>query len=230
VKQTSLHQKELEALPGNALPDCGTFATTDTCTAAQKGCRWNGQSCEELWTLAKLTPICHPCTLVYVNRALFIMKLMDGFNLPDPDHSRALAIFGLSALSYTVNGVCSTDLQDQFCMPKLQATPADFSCAGMGNYLKTVGCCAPSLINFASGLCKIDLIVHPLSPCQTKLNLLQTQINSCPGVTLGKPCAEIKYQLLHQAIVSGVAADWYAAHKDVLIGELKKSDCLRYWC
>jgi len=218
-----LHQRDLDNANKIAPPACETFTASDTCAAAAKKCRWNGQKCEELWTVDKLGPICHPCTLVYANRALFLMKLMDSFHLPDLDHSRAAAIFGLSAISYTINGVCSTDLQDQYCMPKLQATNADFSCAGMGNYLKTVGCCAPSLVDFVQGLCNLDQVIHPTtSTCQPSIDTMKTQINSCTGITLGKPCAEIKYQLLHEAIVSGVAADWYAAHKDALVTELKK--------
>jgi len=151
------------------------------------------------------------------------MELMDAFGLPDPGGDRHNQTLMLSALYFTVSGVCSTDLNDQFCMPKLQATPNDFSCGGMTNYLATVGCCAPSLLDLMQNLCNVDKLSNPTtSVCQTTINNINTQINSCKNVMLPKPCAEIKYQLLHHAIVSGVDAAWFAAHQDLLAGELKK--------
>jgi hypothetical protein len=220
-KFCAIHQMDLDASASTA-PQCDTFSETN-CAGAVRKCRWNGQKCEELFTSDKLALLCHPCTLVYSNRALLVLRLMDSFSLPDPNNQRRDSIFILRAISYTVNGVCSTDLEDKFCMPKLQATPTDLTCAGMGNYIKTVGCCAPSLIEFAQGLCNLDQVVHPLtSDCQPNLDALKTQINSCPGITLGKPCAQIKYQLVHEAVVSGVAAAWYLAHKAELEMELKK--------
>jgi len=178
-----------------------------------------------LWTEQKLTPLCHPCTLVYAHRALFVMKLMDEFALPDPNNDRRNAEFALALISYTVNGVCSTDLQDKFCMIKIQQQPVDFTCAGMGTFLKNVGCCAPSVIDFAQGLCNVDKAVHPIaSTCQANIDAINTQISNCPGLNLGLNCAKVKYLLLHTAVVTGIAQAWFAvpANKARLIEELKK--------
>jgi hypothetical protein len=166
--------------------------------------------------------------LVYAYRALFVMKLMDDFALPDPNQDRAKLKFGLSLISFTVNGVCSTDLKDQFCMIKIQQTPADLTCAGMGTFLKNVGCCAPSVFDLYQGLCNVDQAVKlaqgGVSNCQTQLNAVRTQIDSCAGLSLGLSCAKVKYLLVHNALVTGIAPAWLAlaANKIRLIIELKK--------
>jgi hypothetical protein len=166
--------------------------------------------------------------LVYAYRALFVMKLMDDFALPDPNQDRAKLKFGLGLISFTVNGVCSTDLKDQFCMIKIQQTPADWTCAGMGTFLKNVGCCAPSAFDLAQGLCNVDKAVKiaqgGTSGCQGQLDAVRMQIDSCPGLNLGLSCAKVKYLLVHSALVTGIAPAWFAvaANKVRLIIELKK--------
>jgi len=217
-----VHQLQLDAGAKLAGADCSTNDNT-TCTSALRGCRWNGQACEELWTVAKLTMLCDPCTLVYVNRMMVIMKLMDFFGVPDPNSTRAITEFVLGAMSYTFHGVCSTDLSDQFCMPRLQATPPDFTCAGLTNTLKTDGCCAPSLLEFVQGICNIEKQINASTNCQFVLDTINTQIASCAGLTLGKPCAQLKYIILHQAILSGVDAAWFAAHQAALSLEVQKA-------
>jgi len=218
-----IHQMELDNSRQAAGADCSTYTDTTSCSNAARGCHWNGNSCDDLWTVDKLTPMCHPCTLVYVNRQLVIMKLMDAFGLPDPDNARRNSSIELAIVSFFVNGVCSTDLKDQFCMPKLQANPPDFSCGGMANTVKTVGCCAQSLLDFVQGVCNVETTLNPAANCQANLNAVNSEIQSCTGLTLGKSCAEIKYILLHQAILSGIDPNWLTLHQDVLIVELKKA-------
>jgi len=220
-KFCAVHAKEMEEARDSAPPECKTFTTEPTCTPALRKCLWNGDKCEELWTQEKLETTCHPCTLVYTYRALFVLKLMDEFRLPDPNNERPLAKLVLSGMSYIVNGICSTDLKDAYCMPKLQTKPTDLSCTGMTNYLSTAGCCAPSVLEFAQGLCSLEKLLAPASACQTEIDAVTTQINSC--VTLGKTCAQIKYELIHEALVTGIASEWVTANKDRLIAELKKS-------
>jgi hypothetical protein len=218
----AIHQMELDAAQ-NATADCGTFQTSADCTAAPRGCQWDGTKCGELWTSVKLASMCHPCTLAYANRALFTMKVMDQLQLPDPNSARQKAEIAVSIVEYTVNGVCSTDLQDQFCLPKLQAQSAGLDCAGMTTYLKATGCCAPSILDFSQGLCNLDQVVHPTtSTCQAQIDSTKAAIQMCSGLNLGPTCAKEKYLLVHQAIVSGIDATWYAAHKDTLVQELKQ--------
>jgi hypothetical protein len=162
---------------------------------------------------------------VYVHRALFVIKLMDDFQLPDPNDDRRKAAFALLAMSYVVNGVCSTNLQDQYCLPKLQANPlVDTSCTGFSTFLKSAGCCAPSLIDFGRGLCRLDQMARPGSTCQAEVDAISNQVSLCPGLTLGKTCAALKFLLLHEAIVTGIAAEWFAiaANQARLKEELKR--------
>jgi len=205
-------------------PDCSNYTDSPSCTGAARGCKWTTQ-CDEVWSIAKLTPLCHPCTLAFAARSLFVMKVMDDFQLPDPNNDRRNAEFAVMLVAYTVNGVCSTDLQDNFCMVKLQQQANDFSCAGMTSFLTNVGCCAPSVLDFQQGLCNVDKTLHPAtSTCQTKLDAVNAEIAMCPNLKLGKTCAALKYLLVHQAIVSGIAPQWFAiqANKDALVAELKK--------
>jgi hypothetical protein len=153
------------------------------------------------------------------------MKVMDQFQLPDPNNVRRDAEIILMLISYTVNGVCSTDLRDQYCMIKLQAQPTDYTCAGMENYLKTVGCCAPSALEFAQGLCNVDKTLRPaMSTCQAGIDGVNAQLATCPNLKLGQTCALLKYLLIHQALITGVAPAWFAiaANKLALIEEVKK--------
>jgi len=216
-----IHQMQLDAA-NSGTAECEMFQAVGGCTNAPRGCRWDGTKCEELWTNAKLTPLCHPCTLVYANRALFLLRVMDQLQLPDPNFARRNSTIAISAVAYTVNGVCSTDLQDKFCMPQLQAQSAGYDCAGMSTFLKTTGCCAASILELSQGLCNLDQVMHPNSTCQAQINALTSQIKMCPGLTLGKTCAEEKYLLVHQAIISGVDPAWHAANQAILIQELKK--------
>jgi len=206
---------------------CSTYTDSPSCGGAARGCSWNTPQtkCEDMWTIAKLTPLCHPCTLAYVTRILFALKVMDALMIPDLDHSRQQSEQQLILTSYVVNGVCATDLKDNYCVIQLQQQPTDYSCAGMTNYLKTVGCCAPSVLNFQQGLCNVDKTVNPTtSTCQAQLDAVNSQIASCPNLQLGKTCALLKYLLVHQAILSGIAPAWLAiqANHDALIVELKK--------
>jgi len=213
----------LELGQQSAGEECSNITETGACTSAPRGCRWSNSKCEELWTQLKLDTLCHPCTLVYAYRAIFVLNVMDDFNLPDPNDARRNARFGLSLIAFTVNGVCSTDLSDSFCMIKLQQTPADFSCAGLGGFLKTVGCCAPSAIELYQGLCNVDKAVHPTtSNCQTSIDAINMQVSNCPSIKLGLTCAKLKFLIVHQAILSGITSAWFAANKDRLIDEVKK--------
>jgi hypothetical protein len=224
-KFCAVHQKELEAGQQIAGVECNNYTVDTNCNTAPHGCTWGGGKCGELWAAEKLNKVCHPCTLVYVHRALFAIKLMDDFQLPDPNGERRKTAFALLAMSYVVNGVCSTNLQDQYCLPKLQANPlVDTSCTGLRTFLSSTGCCAPSIVDFGRGLCRLDQMVHTASTCQADVDAIENRVSLCPGLTLGKTCAALKFLLIHEAIVTGIAAEWFAiaANQATLKEELKK--------
>jgi len=222
-----VHQLQIDAARSASMP-CEVNTAADACAAAARGCKWNTDrsKCDELWTNDKLDFTCHPCTLAYARRLLFLIDIMDNFQLPDPDGSRAKAKLDLSIAQYVVFGVCSTDLKDQYCMPQLQSqgevNPAS-PCDGVKTALTNVGCCAPSFVDFMQGVCKIDTFLHPASTCQSDIDKFRSGLQSC-SVTLGKTCAEEKFLLLHNAVLHGVDPAWLAipGNKEKLIAELKR--------
>jgi len=142
---------------------------------------------------------------------VFILDIMDALGLPDPQ-DRAIARFELDVLRYEVTGVCATDANNAYCMPKLQATtiaqPASV-CNSISAFVTNAGCCARSWIDFNQGVCNIDQVIHPqTSTCQTQINQLETAIASCTNVKLGPSCAATKFLMMHEATLSGVDPNW----------------------
>jgi len=141
---------------------------------------------------------------------IFVLSLMDQLGLPDPHLARLISEIELNIVRYTIDGVCTTDLSDNYCETKIQAAPAvdpQNICPGLQTLITQCGCCAASFVNFAEGICAIETTLDPSNTCMTGINNLLNTIKGC-SETLGKTCAEIKYLLVHTATLSGVDPNW----------------------
>jgi len=238
----AIHQQAIQNYSASfaALPNggnCNTFPNATSCGTAARGCRWNANNndCEDDYTgqqgLTKLTLFCHPCTGAYLWRMIGIINLQDQLALPDnSSNPRDQVRTQLLATLIVKQGICTTDLKNNFCMPQLQSVNANFAnpCTGLAAVVGSVGCCAASIISFEMGVCQLSILLGQNTTCVAQIQQFQGVLQSCstasPPVVLGPTCAEIKFAILVKLIVSGIDPLWWAvaANHNLLLALIQK--------
>lgn len=220
-KFCAVHHAEVEAVKA-AAPRCGQNLDAGSCGA---GCVWKDGRCDTQFTEQNLGAQCHPCQWAYLRRALFVLNALQDLGVADDTTAtngvaRTDIIKGLQALAVVGRAACTTNLQDQFCLPLLQAwNKEDFktnTCPAIEIFVQDLGCCAGTMMNVLKAQCEAAKLSDPANSCDTVVQILTTTMNMCPTkIPVG--CSQAKWKLRGAATIANIKLNYWNSNKAKVI-------------